>query len=322
MQEELQNLFVELFVVIRRKDYEVIHTKFTRIEILCTANPTVDLTSFVLSKYESFEKLKLSCETGKRCFTPVQNLWVKTQCESVYLLIKYDSIVERAKAEVRADFNQFVQGITFFQHHHHTIRNGRNRGRPINPLYHRDLSCGPKGVASSYWANNFDCSVPGLSIEEKERRKNRIITCFVERMIWNAIYSKKFGVLPDIGHSFHVREKLDDLLRSCTDYEIKVKIKFSSTKKPKQLTIIHISHQNTISSSNSDTSLGTYQNQTTQRPARVTNRNNVREKEIYLKITDTDVQCTKIVFDTNVRIIELYRKNQSFSNESNWTLQV
>lgn len=200
-----------------------------------------------------------------------------------------------------------MQGITFFKEQHHFVRNGKNKGQPVRPLYHRDDSCGLKGVKPEIMDKRFDCNT-AVDGDDKARRTKYIITCYIERLVFNELFERKFGIIrTDIDHLLHMHHKLDNYLMSCIDYNVRVKITFSRiTKKPKKLEVryydVGVRLRNSPFVDN----------------ASLIGMKVLREREIYEKISEFEVQCKKYVYNERGRVIQRFSKKQSFEKESPW----
>ena len=90
-------------------------------------------------------------------------------------------------------FNEFVQGVTYFI----------NQSDNAMPVYHRLYSCGPHNDA---FRNTFLQCTPTMSKNERQSIKNRIITCYVERLIYNAIYQHQSLLFPLNGTEYTARQ--------------------------------------------------------------------------------------------------------------------
>lgn len=108
-------------------------------------------------------------------------------------------------------FQEFIKGITYFKHQ-------LDPSNPV-PIYHRFFSC---GVGNDiYRGNNLICT-HNLSTVEKKRRRLLIERCYLERLIYDALFVHETLHFPlvlnnvehsqDKGHMFRM-----DLTRQ--DYE-------------------------------------------------------------------------------------------------------
>ena len=77
-------------------------------------------------------------------------------------------------------FNDFVKGITYFYSQQNLNANAL--------IYHRPESCGPFGQAGQ---NELRCKNERLSEHEMNRRKNKVFTCYLERLIYDELYTRE-----------------------------------------------------------------------------------------------------------------------------------
>ncbi len=71
-------------------------------------------------------------------------------------------------------FNEFVKGITYFQHQEVYAAN--------QPVYHRHGACSPRGT------DNHGC-LPSNTMNVRKVKKADIETCYIERQIFDAIWT-------------------------------------------------------------------------------------------------------------------------------------
>ena len=86
------------------------------------------------------------------------------------------------------EFNKFIKGITYFRMH--------MDGSVENPVYHREMSCGAKSLT---YEVKFVNALTSASETEKQRIVMAIRACYVERMIYDQIYTTYFH-FQDTGH--------------------------------------------------------------------------------------------------------------------------
>jgi len=251
---------------------------------------------FVFSNFVAMERLRGMIENGDHRFTPEQNKELKKL--TLFEDLGYKQMMNNTKEDVRKDFKQFIQGIFFFKNQHHYVKNGRNRGQDVKPLYHRDDSCGPKGLPKVAMDRHLDCHGARDNEHEKAKRTKHIVTCYIERLVFNELFQRMFHVKTDIEHLVHMRHTLDDYLMSCIDEAIKVKLTYSKiTKLPKKLDVRFI-----------DT--------------KKFGKNKVRKREVYEKISNTEVHCRMYVYDERGRVVQRFSKNQTYDNEKEWIEQM
>lgn len=173
-------------------------------------------------------------------------------------------------------FNEFTKGITYFETDH----------VPGNPIYHREESCGDANVPSN---QKFVERITNSSLDRK-RKHVTIRRCYIERLIYDVIYSNTF-YKQDIQHLHELKsvEQLHDSYYK--DESVSIKIKFRDDIYPERLSII------------------------TEYPSRI-------ETNTYAKQWGSaNVSCKKTVFFTKKEIaFESYDKTQTYEREEAWLL--
>lgn len=122
-------------------------------------------------------------------------------------------------------FDMFVRGITYFDYQ-------SDPSKPV-PLYHRFYSCG--SGTEVYRGNNLVC-LKRLTKQERARRRTLIERCYIERLIYDALYvhetlffpriGSQAGVQQDKGHMFRLDITRADFESCFKRYAIDVDVKF------------------------------------------------------------------------------------------------
>lgn len=123
-------------------------------------------------------------------------------------------------------FNEFVRGITYFQGHtnvHH-------------PVYHRNQSCGPRADIQTFIDQHLDCSLISATTNnaasnaayntEYERRRKNIFNCYLERVIYDTLYSRYVGRQDD-PHEQQAYNRMQQLYRNCYGLSANLTIRIS-----------------------------------------------------------------------------------------------
>jgi hypothetical protein len=113
-------------------------------------------------------------------------------------------------AYVTKYFLMFIQGITLFATESTSAGTEMVVGRPA---YHRPGSCGPVGADAYYQDTNLKCT-DVAELEELRRRKRNVWNCYIERAIYDEIYTQVVGQ-QDMGHEFQLRHVLQNMFESC-----------------------------------------------------------------------------------------------------------
>ena len=94
-------------------------------------------------------------------------------------------VIENERRNVTKIYNEFTEGLTHFQNE--TIYD-------INlPSYHKDGSCSKKG------SKNREC-IQTNNIDSKNKKKNDIRKCYIERFIYDFLWTKLMFSSQDINH--------------------------------------------------------------------------------------------------------------------------
>lgn len=94
-------------------------------------------------------------------------------------------VIENERCNVTKIYNEFTRGITYFQN---------EQVYDINqPSYHRDGSCSKKG------SKNHEC-IQTNNIDTKQKKKNDIRKCYIERIIYDFLWTKYIFSSQDINH--------------------------------------------------------------------------------------------------------------------------
>jgi len=117
-----------------------------------------------------------------------------TVLQSALNIQSFDAFFSRLPTTL---FNEFTKGITYF-----SIDN--NVG---NPIYHRDNSCGDKTLNIH---EKFEDKITNSALNS-QRKKHITRKCFIERMIYDNIYTQVFH-FQDLGHLLELKkmERLND----------------------------------------------------------------------------------------------------------------
>lgn len=91
-------------------------------------------------------------------------------------------------------FEEFVKGITYFSNE---TTNGEQ------PIYHRLASCGPRNDA---FRNTFN-QCTRSNKREKRILKEKIQTCFIERLIYDKLYTHQTLFFPASGNAQHTQDQ-------------------------------------------------------------------------------------------------------------------
>lgn len=125
-------------------------------------------------------------------------------------VFKHFEMEKRAPQRVTPLFENFVKGITYFEYQKNLVNSV--------PIYHRFYSCGD---GTELYRNDHMICLKGIGRREQNRRKRLIETCYIERLIYDALYRHETLHFPatgiqdarqDDGHLFRL-----DLTRA--DYE-------------------------------------------------------------------------------------------------------
>lgn len=97
--------------------------------------------------------------------------------------LRYD---KDAPSHVTELFREFIKGITYFA----------GEGTEGKPIYHRFFSCGP--YEDTHRQGNLVCT-ENLSSKEIRRRKPLIERCYIERLIYNELWTHEMLFFPRTG---------------------------------------------------------------------------------------------------------------------------
>lgn len=81
-------------------------------------------------------------------------------------------------------FEQFIRGITVFH---------KDDDNSV-PIYHRNKSCGSKTLSRSDYRSTRTCTLEH-SVEELKKNKANIYYCYLERKVYDALFSHYYGFL-------------------------------------------------------------------------------------------------------------------------------
>ena len=119
-------------------------------------------------------------------------------------------------------FENFIKGITYFS----------NEVSDARPIYHRLYSCGPH--EDSHRTGNLVCTA-GLDRKELARRRPLIERCYVERLIYDKLWTKEALFFPavgtqetsqDTGHMFRLDLTKKDFETCFPNTELSVQIDY------------------------------------------------------------------------------------------------
>ena len=145
----------------------------------------MDMHYEVLSKVRIFVKEK-----------HMGNAVLKNLHDQVFLG-KLDFPRKQTASTVTKLFEEFVKGITYFKHQ-------IDPSNPV-PIYHRFFSCGIGNEI--YRGNNLVCT-KNISLVEKKRRRPLIERCYMERLIYDALYRHETLHFPLVGsNADHTKDK-------------------------------------------------------------------------------------------------------------------
>jgi hypothetical protein len=122
-------------------------------------------------------------------------------------------------------FEQFIKGVTYFAYQ-------KNNANDI-PIYHRLYSCGDG--TELYRGDHMIC-VQGISRIERNRRKKLIERCYIDRLIYDALYKHETLHFPsqgtdeasqDNGHMFRLDITKQDYESCFKDCVIGVEIEYA-----------------------------------------------------------------------------------------------
>jgi len=130
-------------------------------------------------------------------------------------------------------FEDFVKGVTYFKTEN---TNGEQ------PIYHRLTSCGPGTIAFRIKYNQ--CK----NLEKRDKRiaKERIQTCYIERLIYDKLYKQQTLFFPETGtsessqnagHVNWLKQTRDDFKTCFPNIEIEVELTEFDGLMPTKLTI-------------------------------------------------------------------------------------
>ena len=204
-------------------------------------------------------------------------------------------------------FERCIKGVTYFQEEidpklRLEKRQSLNQSNPT-PVYHRLFSCGDG--TTIYRENNLVC-LKGISKKEKSRRRPMIENCYVERLIYDALYVHETLHFPAKGTNAHSQNKThlyrldltrDDFKTCFPGYTIDVDIEYNDGL-PMTLTINRFHNEIPYSTE-------------VYRRSYSFDRHGFKEYDPF-------VQCTKTVYDKEGKQ-NTYRKIQDFTKKARWT---
>lgn len=116
-------------------------------------------------------------------------------------------------------FERFIRGITYF-------KSQEPDNSSVHPLYHRLYSCGDG--AHAFREAHLRCRAAHMTVRERDEVKTRIQTCYIERLIYDRIYTElssrialsrgTAGNAPrsqDDGHHRFIRESVERDFDTC-----------------------------------------------------------------------------------------------------------
>ena len=286
-------------------------------------------TSFVKKRYSSLMDLRLFLSNGDTRLTSEDNDFLKQSGATLFNVLQFDVHVEIIKDTIRSEFTEFIQAVTMFKNHKMKTRQGLD----IKPRYHRVESCGSKSMSAVERKNNYNCKPNDevLSHREHERRSKLIVTCYVERLIYNEFFKHTFGVDDvDIPHRMHERQKLDDHLMSCIDDVVEVMLFRNAVKKVHKVEVLYFFPQQIAQTRNTTQVRGynaddkyvtlqasQYLRPNVQVPTRRVQRK-IHIKEVYKKTSPVSCDCKRLVYDRSGTITDTLKKIQTFDVERKW----
>ena len=117
--------------------------------------------------------------------------------------LDYARSMQAVNDAVTRCFNDLCRGITTFN-----TDDTPSRG----PTYHRARSCGPRDGGQDFKRNNMDCVAAAAG--DKERRAEITRTCYVERLVYDRLYTSILGHDQNMPHRHELRH-VERLFQEC-----------------------------------------------------------------------------------------------------------
>lgn len=130
--------------------------------------------------------------------------------------------VSNEKRRVTNIFNEFIKGITFFA--------GESSFEKGQPIYHRKQSCTPRGQ------KNIICNSSN-SNKISDEKKNRIRNCYIERLIYDKVWTSIVKASQDIQHVIWLAETKKAYNTCFPHVQIFVDVQFTENNIPFKLII-------------------------------------------------------------------------------------
>ena len=201
-----------------QKEIQVIKKMAQRFKTAATEITRTDLRDFVKIHFNDFFQI-YDTMLGEHYNLHVKNKSLLPNMRSIvdiiFNAVNIKNPVDFLNYMCTIIFEKFIQGITYF-----TLQPlYRDNNKTEHPLYHRPLSCGSKTQSHT---QKFEFQ-KGKSQTSGEHLYQHIMTCYIERTIYDDIYNK-MNKMQNISHL----KELDILRRLCFDkYKSIPKIKVS-----------------------------------------------------------------------------------------------
>jgi len=124
-------------------------------------------------------------------------------------------------------FEELIKGITYFSYQ-------IDPSKPM-PIYHRIYAC---GVGDDFHRQSHHICSKELPREEKKRRKDIIERCYIERLIYDALYKREEVHIPqtwnaetaqDDGHRHRLALTREDFQSCFQDHEINIELGYDGS---------------------------------------------------------------------------------------------
>ncbi len=127
--------------------------------------------------------------------------------------LRFDSQSQVVPRGVTRIFEEFIKGITYFQN--------QQQEQLATPIYHRLSSCGPSADDDKHRADHLICSKVSQTAAERARRRALTERCYLERLIFDALYRHEALHFPVIGTELASQNSghLERLSTTQEDYE-------------------------------------------------------------------------------------------------------
>ena len=141
-------------------------------------------------------------------------------------------------------FEEFIKSISLFKKDFSSAQ----------PIYHREASCGPRSMDKMAYKNTRSCKLIHTK-EELKRNKKLIMRCYLERLIYDSIFSHLTLMFPkhgdqessqDSGHRLMLKDVRTDFETCYPNTTLEVSIKYNENNIPVMLAISQSSKRNQV----------------------------------------------------------------------------